>query len=141
MIDRKKIAEWTRITSEATPGPWRAAHEGVLTRPDGSKTWEGRGWVYTEGGDAVTEYAGCGSHEAEWPNPSDASLVIASREALPALLAEREEMLAVLREMRASVSAALVQCYEGDDDTIRHVLRRALDDPRLASLLGHGEGR
>jgi len=98
-INPKKIEEWETLAKAATPGPWRKArgHEEAWTLPNGAKDWEG-GWVFGAGVVEVMGYKGCGSHDIQWSD-ADRALVLAARAAVPALLAEREEMLALLREV------------------------------------------
>lgn len=59
------------MTTKHTPGPWTMALDG--------------GWIDGPGDTTVVEYAGCGSHEAEWSNPADKALVLAAPALLEAL--------------------------------------------------------
>lgn len=52
-----------------TEGPWVADEDG---------------WIAGSNGETVCEYAGCGSHAAEW-NEADLNLVLAAPELLEAL--------------------------------------------------------
>jgi hypothetical protein len=61
---------------EHTKGPWEASD----------------GWLYGAGDEAVCEYAGCGTHEAVWPNPADLALAQAAPELLEALVLARAEL-------------------------------------------------
>lgn len=53
-----------------TPGPWVSDSEG---------------WINSASGEVVCEYAGCGSHEAEWWNRSNLALVLSAPDLLDAL--------------------------------------------------------
>lgn len=46
---------------------------------------DGDGWITAESGESVVDYAGCGSHEADWRNPSDLQLALAAPDLLEAL--------------------------------------------------------
>jgi hypothetical protein len=58
------------IESRHTPGPWADAGDGWIAGPDGC---------------SVAQYKGCGSHEAEWPNPADFHLALAATDLLEAM--------------------------------------------------------
>jgi len=55
--------------SKHTEGPWAACEDG---------------WIEGANGETVCEYAGCGSHAAEW-NEADLNLVLAAPDLLEAL--------------------------------------------------------
>lgn len=60
-----------------------------------------------------------------------------AREALPALLAEREEMLAVLREVEWNGDSAVFECpiCRGEWDDLHHFGQQHAPNCRLAALL------
>lgn len=62
----------------------------------------------------------------------------AFRDIVAPLLSERESLLSLLREVRDGVTAAIVECYEGDTHTVASALRRVVDDDRLAAFLREG---
>jgi hypothetical protein len=53
-----------------TPGPWRCSKGG---------------WISDKSGNAVIEYAGCGSHKADYPNGADRHLIAAAPDLYAAL--------------------------------------------------------
>ena len=58
-----------------TPGPWHAAKK--------------QGWINAANGRRkIVQYAGCGSHAAEWPNPDDYKLAVAAPDLLTAAKAK-----------------------------------------------------
>lgn len=70
----------TNDTVKHTPGPWvESPHE--YNPEDSSHT----GWIDGPNGTNVCRYAGCGSHQAEWPNPLDFRLALAAPDLLAAL--------------------------------------------------------
>jgi hypothetical protein len=66
------------MSTKHTPGPWRAY---VTEWGDQS---EETGWIVGANGEWVSEYAGCGSHDAAW-NEADFTLALAAPELLEAL--------------------------------------------------------
>lgn len=56
--------------SEYTKGPWHISSDG---------------WICGADDVSVSEYAGCGSHEAEYKNPNDKCLIISAPDLLEAL--------------------------------------------------------
>lgn len=76
--------------SAHTPGPWE----------------EAGGWIFA-GEQSVSEYAGCGTHEAAW-NPADLALVLAAPELLDALrkcVAELEIIKGAVHDERMALIA------------------------------------
>lgn len=66
-----------------TPGPWKANLTIELTPKEGggyTETQVRDGWIV-----GVVEYAGCGSHRAEWFNEGDFNLALAAPDLLEAL--------------------------------------------------------
>ena len=163
MIDPKKIEEWKALTEAATPGPWSADDRDpktgylcgaiVVQVPAVGARVEGRGVIANV------------RHDGPRHRPdANAAFIAAAREALPALLAEREEreallgsavsewiaereeMLAVLREVEwrgPGWSASCPSCdnlREFDIDHAAHVNPGVVPghapDCRLAALLG-----
>lgn len=80
------LAEWSRLASAATPGPWRAndASEWLTTGP----TWE---VVFTGPADDPL-VAGEDVALANYVEQADAEFIAAAREAVPALVAEVERL-------------------------------------------------
>ena len=81
-----------------TPGPWGD---------------DGGGWIVGPNGVRVSEYAGCGTHDAEWPNPADQRLAIAAPELLEVLVKCRRALATVwdedekrLHEIDAAIAKA-----------------------------------
>ena len=92
MIDPKKIEEWKALTEAATPGPWSADDRDpktgylcgaiVVQVPAVGARVEGRGVIANV------------RHDGPRHRPdANAAFIAAAREALPALLAERDEIL------------------------------------------------
>ena len=81
MIPRAKIEEWKRLSFGARKGPWAVQDEMYVVAADGGRV------LFGDGGGWGTA------------NPEDAALIAASREAIPALLSERETLLGLLREV------------------------------------------
>ncbi len=94
MIDPKKIAEWKALVEKAAQGPWRLA---ATRDADG-------GLVHVRDIEGASGFAPIGRLVAqvftvdygsrlESEADATAGLIVAAREALPALLAEREELI------------------------------------------------
>jgi hypothetical protein len=84
-IDKAKIAEWEALAVKATPGPWRQGgglSDDTVVGPDGE------GVAY------------------DLQSERDAPFVAAAREAVPALLSEREEREAVVERLTTIAAAA-----------------------------------
>ena len=81
MIPRAKIEEWKRLSFGARKGPWAVQDEMYVVAADGGRV------LFGDGGGWGTA------------NPEDAALIAASREAIPALLSERETLLGMIREV------------------------------------------
>jgi hypothetical protein len=77
---------------------------------------------------------GCGECTAAFLAAAKPHL-LAAPEAVPALLSEREEMLARLRDLRDGIGAAMGAVMEGDVYSVAVHLRRLADDDRLAAFL------
>lgn len=74
-IDRRRIMRGDRMTKNKTsPGPWVATVDTLEP-----------GWINDANGNPVVEYAGCGSHSADWLNEADLKLALAAPELLEAL--------------------------------------------------------
>jgi hypothetical protein len=73
----------------------------------------------------------------EWKATIAAGNVIypSAHGAIVALLSEREEMLARLRDLRDGIGAAMGAVMEGDVYSVAVHLRRLADDDRLAAFL------
>lgn len=90
-IPKSKLAYWRRLAAEATPAPWAtgAAVVGGL-------------------GETVVRAAGDAGDFAYlvFGRQADRDFILTSREAVPALLAERDDLLALLRELGVTPEAA-----------------------------------
>lgn len=51
------------------------------------------GWIDDAEGCSVVQYAGCGSHEAEWASPEAKAIALAAPEMLEALILLEREMV------------------------------------------------
>ena len=65
-----------------TPGPWVGETEEAYGRDGRSAPKVGTGWINGPDSRPVLQYAGCGSHNAEWMDPEDFALVLAAPDLL-----------------------------------------------------------
>ena len=94
MINPKTIEEWKRACDAATPGPWRISES---TNYHNEETYLVRSRNYT----AFVARRTNGRRKAR----INLELAALSRTALPALLAEREELLAEVEAMDAKIKS------------------------------------
>lgn len=84
-----------------TPGPWVGETEEAYGRDGRSAPKVGTGWINGPDSRPVLQYAGCGSHNAEWTDPEDFALVLAA-----------PDLLAALRAVAATMAADHVAYFE-----------------------------
>lgn len=97
MISDSKIAEWQRLAEVATPGGWKWWETpGVKWDDPKSCGYDSRT------NDRTAPYFATGPH-ADTPEQAslDAAFIAAARECVPALLAERRELIEALEGKRA----------------------------------------
>lgn len=91
MIDPALIIEWTRLAEEATPAPWSPMVGDDIVP-----------WVRRAGFEPI-EFAPSSEDDDEFyhvHNANDAAFIASARDAVPALLKEREELLVELEAYR-----------------------------------------
>ena len=118
MIDEKRIAEWKALVNEAPAGPWRGNAFAPVALGASVRLRDAQGREMFVGGDEDLPAL---------------AFIIAAREAVPALLAERDELRREIRSFSKSLDLrALDESDAGRDDS-SHELHRASDE--LSALL------
>ena len=111
------LAELERLLAEATPGPWQA--------DEATQTGQRATVAFPV---VLSESTGEILLECDWGGDTDAALIVAAVNALPALLAERER----LQERYEAVCWALDNAC-AQRETFREVARFAKHDPGCAN--------
>lgn len=91
-ISGTKLSYWRRLASGATPGPWSADSDAIRGGDLFSVAWASS--------DAT------GSAYIHFASGVDREFILTAREAVPALLAERDALLALLRELGVAPESA-----------------------------------
>ena len=106
MTTAEQRAEWARLADEATPGPWRPGREP----PPVCNDWFDRLPVGTHPVESTGTLFALGAAVAATAHAGDAAFIAASRDAVPALLAdlaaaesERDALREALRVIHTAV--------------------------------------
>lgn len=119
------VAALRELLAKATPGPW------TRKKPEIVKSGPGEGWPSMSAVAATpgrqTIYAAC--DRGSFPS-ADCDLIVAMRNALPALLDEREAMGELLAAQRAELCLAYDVIEQIPDSALDHV-----EDAKLLRLM------